>query len=706
MINYLCFSKARTLSKIHPGNPWPLGSSITTRGVNFSVASPHAEKVELLIFSDRNDQKPSEIFELNSFNHRSGDYWHAEIEELKAGCLYNYRVFRKYPQTNNISSASKVLLDPCARAIDGWDTYDRFATLNSNQDFNYSLKGVVCERDTFDFSSYPRPKHPWAKTIIYELHVGGFTQRADSGIQLEKRGSFLGLIEKIPYLKDLGITTIELLPIFSFDPSDAPTGRQNYWGYSPINWFTPHHSYVVGKKPLAARQEFRKLVEACHSENIEVILDVVYNHTTEGNKAGPSISWKGFSEEDYYYLNENNEYLDVSGCGNTIAANRPIVSQLIVESMRCWAIELGVDGFRFDLGIALSRGEKLNPLKSPRLFGSIESDPNLSDLKLISEPWDCGGLYEIADFPAKRISTWNGHFRDDLRRFWKGDKNSTWPLKDRLMGSPDLYKSPQECLKKTINFITSHDGFTLNDLVSFNKKHNLANGENNCDGDNNNHSWNHGVEGPTSNKNIASLRDQQKRNLLATLLLTPGVPMLLMGDEVSRSQGGNNNCWCQNNPLSWMIWNKDHCDQDLYMFVKSLLLIRQHLSMLFSPENPHNESKKEGLKNSDNFWIQWHGAKLEAPDWGHWSHTISYSINKSDQGSVMWIGLNAYSKVIEFALPKPTSSWNCIIDTSSNNPFDQSQKANIKNNFKTIRLQSRSMIALLSKEYASRVEFN
>ena len=301
-------------------------------------------------------------------------------------------------------------------------------------------------------------------------------------------------------------------------------------------------------------------MEVCHKNGIEVILDVVYNHTTEGDKNGPTISWKGFGESTYYHKNKQDEFLDVTGCGNTIAANHPIVRHLILESIRCWSNELGVDGFRFDLGIALSRGKDLAPLDLPPIFEEIESDPLLTDLKLISEPWDCGGLYRLSDFPAKRISTWNGHFRDDLRRFWKGDKNSTWPLKDRLVGNPGIYKDSKDSVKKSINLITSHDGFTLADLVSFNKKHNLSNGESNRDGENHNNSWNHGFEGPSTNQEIKELRLRQQRNLFSSLLLSPGVPMILMGDEVGRSQGGNNNAWCQNSPIGWMIWNHEDCD--------------------------------------------------------------------------------------------------------------------------------------------------
>ncbi len=698
------FTSLREIKPVRPfhlGKPFPLGSTITRRGVNFSVAAPTASRLELLLFANANDNHPEEIIELTDL-HKSGDYWHIEIEGLSAGCCYGYRVFGPTDNEAEKFFPEKVLIDPCARSISGWDIYNRHASSNNLSNIDACLKGVVCEREQFDFETHPRPRHPWHKTIIYELHLGGFTNPPESGLEISERGTFLGLIKKLPYLHHLGVTTIELLPVFCFDPSDAPSGLENYWGYSPLNWFTPHPNYLVGNDPLQARQQVRDLVAACHDHEIEVLLDVVYNHTTEGNHNGPTISWKGFGESLYYHQNNEGEYLDVTGCGNSIAANRPLVRKLILESLLCWSTELGIDGFRFDLGIALSRGEKLVPLDSPPLFEEIEGNPALSDLKLISEPWDCDGLYRIADFPAKRVCTWNGCFRDDIRKFWKGDKYSTWPLKDRLIGSPSLYKDNQTSPQRSVNFITSHDGFTLNDLVSFNCKHNLANGENNRDGENHNNSWNHGIEGPSSDKTLNILRSRQQRNLLSTLLLSPGIPMLLMGDELSRSKGGNNNTWCQNNPLGWMVWDENHCDLRLHEFVRKLLVIRKRLPELFSPSIPPAEI----IKNADNpkkeFWLEWHGVKLKQPDWSDWSHTISYSLNKDSSGSVMWMGLNAYSKSMIFELPHSTSSWELILDTACPNSEDVPIQPIVITQNK-ICLESRSLVVVLSNEYASKL---
>ncbi len=684
------------MGKLNVGSAWPLGSSITPNGVNFSIAAPNATNLELLIFENENDDYPIETISLAQEN-RSGDYWHIELEGLTEGTLYGYKI--SIDKTKD--KEGLLVLDPCARAITGWGKYIRDQNNIINKDYRHFFKGVVTNRDNFDFKSHPRPKHPWNKTIIYELHVAGFTKNPDSNICDSQKGTFIGLIEKIPYLKSIGITTIELLPVFAFDVYDAPGGLKNYWGYSPINWFTPHQSFVDGNNPLEARKQFKQFVEVCHDNGLEVLIDVVYNHTTEGNQDGPNISWKSFGPQTYYHQDENENYQDVSGCGNTIAANRPLVRQLILESLRCWAIELGVDGFRFDLGIALSRGEDLIPLEKPPLFEEIEADPKLSDVKLISEPWDCGGLYKLGNFPAKSFRTWNGHFRDDIRRFWKSEKNTIWPLKDRLVGNKLLYNDNNLANTFSINFITSHDGFTLKDLVSFNKKHNLANGESNRDGDNHNNSFNCGVEGPTTNKEINKLRQRQQRNLLSSLLLSPGIPMLLMGDEVGRSQGGNNNTWCQDNPLGWMTWDPKNCDQDLKEFVIKLISLRKQLPEFFSPNCVYDSHKDTNKGKTSDYWIQWHGIKVDKPDWSEWSHTLGYSINRKEEGSAIWFGFNAYKEAMVFELPKPISPWKKYIDTSLLKNKNVSKKP--LSNQSNIRIESNSFILLVTNEYSKKI---
>ena len=632
------------------GKPWPLGSSLVEGGVNFSVAAPEATKVELLLFAAGNATDPDQIIDLDQ-QHRSGDYWHVEVQGVGIGCCYGYRVHGPVSSAGHGFFPTKVLLDPCARAISGWETYQRGLATGDHDNSSCCLKAVVSERDQFDFKRHPRPRRSWRETVIYELHPGGFSQDNSSPASAEHRGTFLGLIDALPYLQSLGITAIELLPAMAFDPADAPEGRHNYWGYSPLSWFAPHHSYVCGDDPLAGRQQLRQLVAACHDLGLEVLVDVVYNHTTEGSAQGPCLSWRGFADRLYYHQSADGIYQDVSGCGNSIAANHPLAVQLIIESMRCWALELGVDGFRFDLGAALTRGAGLTPLDQPPLFEAMESDPELADIKLVGEPWDCGGLYRLADFPAQRVGTWNGRFRDDLRRFWKGDDNTSWSMSQRLLASPDLYGGEPAAAGKSIHFVTAHDGFTLNDLVSYNDKHNLANGEDNRDGDSHNNSWNHGVEGPSTDAAINTLRQRQMRNMLCTLLLSAGTPMLLMGDEVHRSQGGNNNCWCQDNPLGWMHWQPDDEGLALKLFVQRLLRLRQQLLPWLDPDRPTE------LEH------HWHGVEIDKPDWASWSHCLAWSIHSPVLGPRLWCGMNAYYKAMHFELPPTKSGWQRVIDT-------------------------------------------
>ncbi len=665
---------------LNKGNPFPLGSSLTSQGVNFSLIATNAEYVEILLFEKEDSISPKSIFKLDQ-THNKGPYWHAEIKNLDEGCIYAFRVKQKNNEINN-NYEKKVLLDPCSRGITGWGSYKRENALKTQENTNSCLKSVVCDRKLFNFKDYPRPKHSWEETIIYELHIKAFTESTD-----KDESCFKKFLKKIPYLKELGITTIELLPIFCFDPTDAPNGLENFWGYSPINWFTPHFEYLSNESAEKNREEFRRFVEECHKADIEVILDVVYNHTSEGDSKGPAISWKGIDENLYYFIGKDKNYQDVSGCGNTIAANRGLVRKLIIESLKCWASELGVDGFRFDLGIALSRGENLSPLDNPPIFEDIECEPELIDIKFISEPWDCGGLYKLGDFPSKNTFTWNGHFRDDLRRFWKGDKDTAWNMSDKIKGTPSIYKE-DNIFPKSINFITSHDGFTLKDLVTFNRKHNFANREQNRDGDNHNNSWNHGTEGPTTNLLINDLRKRQQKNLILSLLISKGVPMILMGDEIGRSQGGNNNSWCQNNLLGWMNWEHGQQDLELLEYFKYVIKIRKKLINIFNPSFFPNNQTNENIPT-----YHWHGTKLDSPDWSSWSHTVAFSINKGNTNPLVWIGLNAYSKSIDFPLPKCKYNWLKVIDTSMSEIFEP-----LTINEKSVSIKSRSSLLIISEE--------
>ncbi len=668
------------MTHINKGNPLPLGSSLTSQGVNFSLVATNAEYVEILLFEKEDSIYPKNILKLDQ-NHNTGPYWHAEVKNLNEGCIYAFRVKQKNNAINN-NYEKKVLLDPCSRGITGWESYKRENALKTQENTNSCLKSVVCDRKLFNFKDFPRPKHSWEETIIYELHIKSFTESTDKTESCIKK-----FLKKIPYLKELGITSIELLPIFCFDPTDAPNGLKNFWGYSPINWFTPHFEYLSNESAEKNREEFRKLVEECHKADIEVILDVVYNHTSEGDYKGPAISWKGIDENLYYFIGKDKNYQDVSGCGNTIAANRGLVRKLIIESLKCWASEFGVDGFRFDLGIALSRGENLSPLDNPPIFEDIECEPELIDIKFISEPWDCGGLYKLGDFPSKNTFTWNGHFRDDLRRFWKGDKNTAWNMSDKIKGTPSIYKE-DNIFPKSINFITSHDGFTLKDLVTFNRKHNFANREQNRDGDNHNNSWNHGTEGPTTNLLINDLRKRQQKNLILSLLISKGVPMILMGDEIGRSQGGNNNSWCQNNLLGWMNWEHGQQDLELLEYFKYVIKIRKKLINIFNPTFFLNNQTNKNIPT-----YHWHGTKLDSPDWSSWSHTVAFSINKGITNPVVWIGLNAYSKSIDFPLPKCKYNWLKVIDTSMSETFEP-----LTINDKSVSIKSRSSLLIISEE--------
>jgi glycogen operon protein len=668
------------VTHINKGKPFPLGSSLTSQGVNFSLIATNAEYVEILLFEKEDSIFPKTIFKLDQ-SHNTGPYWHVEIKNLNEGCIYAFRIKQKNNEINN-NYEKKVLLDPCARGITGWGSYERENALKTQENTNSCLKSVVCDRKLFNFKDYPRPKHSWEETIIYELHIKSFTESTDKNESCCKK-----FLKKIPYLKELGITTIELLPIFCFDPTDAPNGLENFWGYSPINWFTPHFEYLSNESAEKNREEFRKLVEECHKADIEVILDVVYNHTSEGDSQGPAISWKGIDENLYYFIGKDKNYQDVSGCGNTIAANRGLVRKLIIESLKCWASEFGVDGFRFDLGIALSRGENLSPLENPPIFEDIECEPELIDIKFISEPWDCGGLYKLGDFPSKNTFTWNGHFRDDLRRFWKGDKDTAWNMSDKIKGSPSIYKE-DNIFPKSINFITSHDGFTLKDLVTFNRKHNFANREQNRDGDNHNNSWNHGTEGPTTNLLINDLRKRQQKNLILSLLISKGVPMILMGDEIGRSQGGNNNSWCQNNLLGWMNWEHGQQDLELLEYFKYVIKIRKKLINIFNPASFLNKQTNENIPK-----YHWHGTKLDSPDWSSWSHTVAFSINKGNTNPLVWIGFNAYSKSIDFHLPKCKYNWLKVIDTNMLGIFEP-----LTINEKSVSIKSRSSLLIISEE--------
>ena len=503
--------------------------------------------MELLLFDRADDARPSRVIPLEPNKNRTYFYWHVFVPGLQCGQIYGYRVSGPYePEKGLRFDGQKVLLDPYGKALAAPPNYSRLAAGLPGDNTATAMKSVVADLSLYDWEGDAPLRRPFSNTIIYELHVRGFTRHPSSGVPADKRGTFAGLIEKIPYLQDLGITAVELLPVFQFDEQDAPPGFKNYWGYSPVSFFAPHAGYCSCRDPLGALDEFRDMVKALHRAGIEVILDVVFNHTTEGDENGPTLCYRGLENRAYYILEaDSGRYANYSGCGNTLNPGNSIVRRMIIDSLHYWVNVMHVDGFRFDLASILSRDETGQPLANPPVLWDIESDPVLAGTKLIAEAWDAAGLYQVGSFVGESWKEWNGKFRDDVRRFIRGDRDAVSGMAPRLLGSPDIYGCQEREPEQSVNFITCHDGFTLNDLVSYNTKHNEANGEENRDGTDDNLSWNCGVEGPTDDPDIERLRNRQVKNFLTVTLLSLGAPMLLMGDEVRRTQQGNNNAYCQ-----------------------------------------------------------------------------------------------------------------------------------------------------------------
>jgi glycogen operon protein len=501
------------------------------------------------------------------------------------------------------------------------------------------------------------------------MHVSGFTRHPSSGVSEKTRGTYAGLIEKIPYLQRLGITAVELLPVFQFDTQDAPPGRVNYWGYAPISFFAPHQGYSSRRDPVGPVNEFRDMVKALHRAGIEVILDVVFNHTAEGDHRGPTLSFRGLDNSAYYILEpDRSRYANYSGTGNTLNANHPIVRRMIVDSLRYWVEAMHVDGFRFDLASILDRDESGNLMPSPPVLWDIESDPALAGTKLIAEAWDAAGLYQVGSFVGDSWREWNGRFRDDVRSFFRGDEGSVAPVADRLVGSPQIYGHKEREVEESVNFVTCHDGFTLNDLVSYNQKHNEPNGEDNRDGANDNRSWNCGVEGPTDDPAVEKLRNRQVKNFLTATLLSLGLPMILMGDEVRRTQQGNNNAYCQDNETSWFDWTLVAKHADVHRFV-TLLSARR----LLRDEEPERQrlSLNQVLQMVSKAW---HGVKLGQPDWGDSSHSLAITAEIPSEKLLYHLILNAYWEPLDFELPRAgdgsEDSWRRWIDTALESPHD------------------------------------
>ena len=498
---------------IPAGGPAPLGATVGAGGVNFSVFAKRADRVEVLLYDHVDATAPARVIPLDAARHRSYHYWHAFVPDLGPGQLYAFRAHGPFaPDKGRRFDGDKVLLDPYGLAVAVPAGYSRDAASRPGDNSASAMKSVVADPRNYDWEGDAPVRRPWAETVIYEMHVAGFTRHASSGVEPAKRGTYAGLIEKIPYLQDLGVTAVELLPVFQFDPIHAPNGV-NYWGYQPISFFAPHHAFSSRPEPLAVLDEFRDMVKALHRAGIEVILDVVYNHTAEGAPDGPTISYKGLGNDTYYILEKDrSRYADFTGCANTLNANQSIVRRMILDSLRYWVTEMHVDGFRFDLASILSRDENGHPLPSPPILWDIESDPLLAGTKLIAEAWDAAGLYQVGSFVGDAWQEWNGRFRDDVRSFVRGDNGTVCALASKLVGSPDVYGHKEREVEHSINFVTCHDGFTVNDVVSYNEKHNEANGEDNRDGANDNRSWNQrrrGADRRSGDRGPAQPADQE-----------------------------------------------------------------------------------------------------------------------------------------------------------------------------------------------------
>jgi isoamylase len=676
--------------KIRLGNPYPLGATWDGAGVNFAIFSEHATKVELCLFDAPNADHESQRIALPD---QTDLVWHGYLPGILPGQLYGYRVYGPYdPASGNRFNPNKVVLDPYAKTIgrgirwsDEMYAYrigDPQEDLSMDERDNAAWAPLAAVVDSaFTWGDDHPPRIPWHKTVIYELHIKGFT-KLHLGVPEKMRGTYAGIAseEPIRYLKELGVTAVEMLPVHdhAYDHHLVQKGLSNYWGYNTLAYFAPEIRYSMSPSPTGSVREFKTMVRNLHLANLEVILDVVYNHTAEGNHLGPTLSLKGIDNASYYRLVKDDPryYMDYTGCGNTLNMIHPRVLQMIMDSLRYWVLEMHVDGFRFDLASTLAR-ELHEVDKLGAFFDIIHQDPVLSQVRLIAEPWDLGeGGYQVGNFPVG-WTEWNGRYRDTVRRFWKGDGGVVSELATRLAGSSDLYEQSGRRPYASINFITAHDGFTLHDLVSYNEKHNEANLENNNDGENNNLSWNCGVEGPTDDPAILALRELQKRNFIATLMLSQGVPMITGGDEMGRTQSGNNNAYCQDNEISWFHWELSHDQKDLLAFTRHLIRLRQQQPVLRRRKFLQGRSIR-GAEVKDIAWFKPNGKEMDDSDWNAGfarSIGVLLSGSETDQpeengnppaGDTLFLMLSAHHRTLRFVLPtvKPEECWERILDTA------------------------------------------
>ena len=647
------------------GTPAPLGVTWleSENAVNFAVYSAHAESVTLLLFTDIDYFNPSFTFQFDYLRNKSGPVWHCRIPVAQVGAAqyYAYSVSGRNADGRHSFDPQKLLLDPYARCVFFPSSFDRSLTMREGSNIGKAALGVLLRPGTGPGLKAHTPLGHQSDAIIYELHVKGFTKNPNSGVDAGRAGTYAGPIEKIPYLKDLGVTVVELMPVFERDPQEG-----NFWGYMPLNFFAPHHEYASDPKMFCHHGEFGAMVEAFHEADIEVILDVVYNHTAEGDARGPIYSFKGFDSEAYYMMSTDpsNPYWDFSGTGNTLNFGSSHVRQMVLDSLRYWRLRMGIDGFRFDLASIFSRNPdgSLN-LSDPPIFSEIASDPALRNLRLIAEPWDAAGAYQLGHvFPGITWLQWNGRFRDDVRRFVRGDPGMVENFLRRMYGSDDFFPDDRESAYhayQSVNFVDSHDGFTLYDLVSYNQKHNLANGHNNTDGTDENYSWNCGYEGEEAvPPEVMALRRRQVKNYCSLLMLANGTPMFRAGDEFLQTQRGNNNPYNQDNEISWLDWDRWRNNQDIFRFFKEMIAFRKaHPSL-----------------GRSRFWredVRWYGTG-SAADLSYNSHTLAYYLNgDSHADDDIYVMVNAYWEALNFTIQQGTArQWRRVVDTNLPTPDD------------------------------------
>src|SRR5208283_2704366 len=633
---------------VRVGVPLPLGTYGRDEGVNFAFFSRHASRVRLELFDHPADATAARTIDLDPARNRTGDVWHVWIEGIRPGQLYAYRVDGPYqPKDGHRFNFNKLLIDPFATAISHlpvWEFgpargYDPSVpdgdSVCSMVDSAGAMPKCVFTQEHFQWHEDRPPRHPWSKTVIYETHVRGFTIHPSSGV--EHPGTYRGLMEKIPYFKELGVTAVELMPVQEFNEHQVTgvnpqTGRplSNYWGYDPVAFFAPKASYSSSGGLGQQKLEFKEMIRAFHEEGIEVILDVVFNHTAEGNEQGPTLCFRGIDNSIFYMLADDKRYYkDYAGTGNTINANHPVVRDHILTALRYWVVEMHVDGFRFDLAAVLGRGRSGNLLPNPPLLERIAEDPILRDVRIIAEAWDAAGAYEVGSFSECRWAEWNGQYRDDVRRFWRGDDGMLGLFASRICGSADIYTKSGKGPESSINFVTCHDGFTLNDLVSYRCKHNEANGENNHDGTNYNLSENYGTEGETTDAGIEALRKGQIKNFLLTLLISRGVPMLLGGDELRRTQGGNNNAYCQDNETSCFDWSCLEQHREIFRFTRGMIAFR-FAHPILSREQFYTDSE-----------IHWFGPQGGLPNWADPREKQFACLIHEDEHRALYLMFNA-----------------------------------------------------------------